>query len=132
MKYSKERYREYLKSATWANIRAGVVSERGERCERCSSKYRIEVHHNKYPKIWGEERPEDLEVLCHRCHMSHHVQVAPAEKIETPKDWLYRYQVRTGALKKKKKTKKKQKKSRQKRDWFMDRYLSLALKRMSK
>jgi len=61
MKYYKERYREYLKSATWANIRAGVVSERGERCERCSSKYRIEVHHNKYPKIWGEERPEDLE-----------------------------------------------------------------------
>ena len=132
MKYSQERYRDYLKSDTWAKIRAQVISDRGEQCERCSSRVRIEVHHKKYPGVWGEETPDFLEVLCHRCHASHHVQIAPAVKIQTPKDWLYRYQLRTGALKKKHKPKKKQKKLRKKRDWLMEKYLPIALQRMAK
>ena len=63
MKYSQERYRDYLKSETWAKIRAQVISDRGEQCERCSSRVRIEVHHKKYPGVWGEETPDFLEVF---------------------------------------------------------------------
>lgn len=80
---SQARYHQYLQSDAWRSIKASCLAERGSSCERCGSKYRIEVHHKEYPKVWGTETTDMLEVLCHKCHLSHHIQTAEAVKVTT-------------------------------------------------
>lgn len=64
-------YEEYLKSPQWRATRLRLFAIRGRKCERCASKYRIEVHHLTYTRI-GQERPSDLQILCHACHQKTH------------------------------------------------------------
>ena len=52
---------------------AARLVERIGRCERCShdgSESRLEVHHKNRDK--HDQRLENLEVLCHACHMKEH------------------------------------------------------------
>lgn len=60
-------YEEYIKSDEWKIKRAFALKRAGNRCEKCGGKYRIEVHHNTYDRLFNE-RQEDLDVLCHKCH----------------------------------------------------------------
>ncbi len=64
-------YKKYLKSAKWAMIRIDLFMLRGKKCEKCSSKHKIQVHHKTYKNIFKEE-PEDLIILCDYCHKSEH------------------------------------------------------------
>ena len=41
-------------------------------CEICQSAYNLQIHHIRYPEIWGEEQPEDLMTVCDRCHIEIH------------------------------------------------------------
>lgn len=41
------------------------------RCERCTSKRELQVHHKCYDRL-GREWDQDLEVLCDTCHGGHH------------------------------------------------------------
>ena len=64
------KYKEYIKSEKWLQIRLDVIQTRGN-CERCGSKNKLQVHHKTYKNLFKEE-PEDLELLCYGCHMTEH------------------------------------------------------------
>lgn len=64
-------YQAYLQSPTWKANRADAVRRAGNRCQLCKSRGPLEVHHNSYADI-GNERPEDLIVLCRSCHEVFH------------------------------------------------------------
>jgi hypothetical protein len=61
-------YRAHLKSITWRKIRKAKLDSVHGQCERCGSWHgRREVHHKTYERL-GNERLEDLLVLCPDCH----------------------------------------------------------------
>ena len=71
----KKKYLSYLQSKEWAEIKADILIIRGEKCERCGTKYKrpssLHLHHLTYKNLYNEE-PEDLELLCQKCHKREH------------------------------------------------------------
>jgi len=65
------KYREYLKSKEWSEIRNDIYQIRGKKCECCGSVNDLHVHHLHYKNIFKEE-PEDLVLLCADCHNEEH------------------------------------------------------------
>src|SRR5690348_9324273 len=72
---TKSEYREYIAGEVWRKRRADYLSQI-EGCNRCEAPRKLvvlvydqdlHVHHRSYARI-GNERPEDLEALCRRCH----------------------------------------------------------------
>ena len=60
-------YRDVIKSEKWKKHRQWLISQVGG-CERCFLiTAALEVHHKHYDTL-GDERDEDLEVLCKACH----------------------------------------------------------------
>ena len=66
-----DRYLAYLQSDDWALQRAAAFARARMQCQRCGSRYGLEVHHRTYARL-GDERPDDLELLCGDCHERHH------------------------------------------------------------
>jgi hypothetical protein len=60
-------YREYLQTCEWHEKRAAARARAGERCQVCNSDGPLDVHHRTYEPR-GDEREEDLIVLCRSCH----------------------------------------------------------------
>lgn len=59
----------YLKSDIWSEIRDQVIIVAKSKCESCGSNHGIlNVHHKTYERIGGNEKLEDLQVLCFSCH----------------------------------------------------------------
>lgn len=74
-------YDDYLNSAQWKATRhRKVVSEihRGvvtcSDCQRPLQRHETEVHHETYVHI-GEEREDELNVLCDDCHAKRHGKI---------------------------------------------------------
>ena len=66
------KYLEYLNSKEWLDIRIDLLSIRGKRCENCGNdKCILDIHHLTYKNIFNEE-PEDLIILCRKCHKKEH------------------------------------------------------------
>jgi hypothetical protein len=65
---SKHDYNCYIGSTEWKRFRCEVIKQRGNRCERCGhvGAY-LELHHKHYHSL-GNEQPEDVELLCPKCH----------------------------------------------------------------
>jgi 5-methylcytosine-specific restriction endonuclease McrA len=61
-------YNSYVGSTEWQRLKCEVIKQRGNRCERCRrvSAY-LELHHKHYYSL-GNEQPEDVELLCPKCH----------------------------------------------------------------
>lgn len=68
-------YERYLQTRRWIGTRNRILRLRGYRCERCTAGRNLQVHHLTYDRI-GEERDDDLQVLCRGCHLGHHVAEA--------------------------------------------------------
>jgi 5-methylcytosine-specific restriction endonuclease McrA len=66
-------YNSYLKSTEWQQQRRKALSYAENRCQICNhqGKAALHVHHRSYERI-GNENPEDLTVLCSRCHALFH------------------------------------------------------------
>jgi hypothetical protein len=64
-------YQLYLKSEHWRSRRLLALETAKHRCQLCNSTKRLDVHHRTYARL-GNEAPEDLTVLCRRCHMMFH------------------------------------------------------------
>ena len=67
-------YGEYLQTPHWQHKRDEKLWAVGYRCQLCnraSSEAVLDVHHRTYERL-GEERDEDLTVLCRTCHHRHH------------------------------------------------------------
>lgn len=67
----KEKYRAYLLSPAWRDFRGRVMKDRGDACEKCGSEHQLQIHHLTYDRIFNEE-PEDVQVLCRKCHKKEH------------------------------------------------------------
>jgi hypothetical protein len=61
-----------MQSMEWYRKRQQAMDRAGNKCEECGSTWKLEVHHNDYAHI-GNERPEDLKVLCWHHHKLAHV-----------------------------------------------------------
>ncbi len=64
-------YPEYLKTYHWAQTRDAALERAGHRCQVCNKTKSLNVHHRTYARR-GNERPDDLTVLCRRCHELFH------------------------------------------------------------
>jgi hypothetical protein len=61
-------YYEYIQSAEWKRKADAAKKRAGYRCQVCNCKSkRLDAHHRTYERL-GNERPEDITVLCHKCH----------------------------------------------------------------
>lgn len=65
-------YRAYLKSPVWKAVRQAAIYRAGGVCEWCKGADLLQVHHVRYPEVFGREEPEDLKVLCDPCHAEAH------------------------------------------------------------
>lgn len=63
--------RESTKTEHWKKLKRQVIAERGNACEHCGTDKKIYLHHKHYDTLF-EETPEDVTLLCLRCHMSAH------------------------------------------------------------
>jgi 5-methylcytosine-specific restriction endonuclease McrA len=63
-------YADYLQSDHWRQFRAWILA-RDYGCRLCASRKWLEVHHLNYDRK-GQERKEDVIVLCRKCHDKWH------------------------------------------------------------
>ena len=64
----KDDYNCHIGSAWWKRFRDELIKQRGNRCERCGQvSASPELHHLHYHSL-GSEQPEDVELLCSKCH----------------------------------------------------------------
>ncbi len=65
----KTSYNKHLTSSSWDIIRKEAYKRANFTCERCGKKNtRLEAHHLNYNNL-GNEQPEDLLVVCRKCHL---------------------------------------------------------------
>jgi 5-methylcytosine-specific restriction endonuclease McrA len=65
-------FAEYRKQPEWQVRRVQALTRARYRCQMCSSHHvTLDVHHRSYEN-YGDERPEDLVVLCRSCHEKFH------------------------------------------------------------
>lgn len=65
-------YKEYLTTPEWRETRKKKLKRARYRCQVCNSNEKsLNVHHRTYERR-GEERDEDLIVLCQDCHEMYH------------------------------------------------------------
>lgn len=64
-------YQDYLKTPRWRKVRDAALRLANFRCSACPSKRELHVHHLTYDRL-GNERDEDLRVLCKACHSGEH------------------------------------------------------------
>jgi hypothetical protein len=65
------RYYAYLESDQWKQRRLFMIRRAGYRCQICNGRRKLQVHHRTYERV-GEERIDDLTVLCAECHKLFH------------------------------------------------------------
>ncbi len=68
---SRDVYKRYLLTSHWKNVKEEVIAKAGNKCQLCSNHDLLNVHHNNY-KCIGKETPQDLIVICRKCHKRFH------------------------------------------------------------
>lgn len=64
-----DRYQQRISSAQWKSFKNDVIEQRGNRCEHCAKESTsLALHHVHYRSL-GSEKPEDVRLLCHECHL---------------------------------------------------------------
>ncbi len=80
-----DKYKRYLQSHEWAQIKNDLFDIRGRNCERCGSSYGLQIHHKTYERLYNEE-PKDLEILCAGCHSKeHNIKTKRKNSVKIPK-----------------------------------------------
>jgi len=64
-------YEAYLATDHFQCVRAYAVQQAGGRCQVCTSRDRLNAHHNSYENLMCEA-PEDVIILCSECHRIFH------------------------------------------------------------
>lgn len=65
------KYIEYTKSSRWSRKKKAAKKRAGGKCVLCGSTEKLIVHHISYKNL-GNEPPEDLLVVCEKCHNKIH------------------------------------------------------------
>jgi len=76
-------YDKYLKSNHWQKKRKAAVKRAKCRCQLCNKTGKLFTHHRTYERL-GQERNEDLFVLCGPCHDKFHDVLPKFEDRECP------------------------------------------------
>jgi len=80
---TKKEYTEYLNTNHWKTIRRIKLEQSDYKCQICSDKNKLNVHHNSYDNLTKEPLC-DLCVLCETCHTLFHdrfnVEIESEEK----------------------------------------------------
>ena len=63
-----EKYREWLASPRWAELREKVFARDGRACKFCGSDKDLQVHHRDYGRGWDCIDKDVVVVVCRRCH----------------------------------------------------------------
>ena len=103
---------EYLNTRHWRRIRKYIYDKREGVCERCGQKYEsahMNVHHKTYEHI-GDEREDELCLLCEHCHAIVHGNM-PDENGEQKEDQRF-FKQGKGSMKNAIRYKPKKKKAR--------------------
>ena len=74
-------HRKFIKSPEWLIIRTRLFEIRGKKCEQCGSIKSIQVHHLNYQRFGGQEKFEDLLILCGLCHAAAHKKKPKKKKL---------------------------------------------------
>ena len=64
-------YKDYLHTQHWIRTRRKALKQNGYQCYNCGARSHLQVHHLTYIRR-GNERQEDLRVLCWKCHEKVH------------------------------------------------------------
>ena len=65
-------YKDYLNTSEWKAKRKKALKSADYKCQLChADNVELNVHHNNYERR-GEEKSDDLIVLCKKCHAKHH------------------------------------------------------------
>lgn len=64
-------YHGYLDSEEWKEKRKEALKKANNRCVLCNSTNNLQVHHRTYENV-GDEKQNDLTVLCRECHSKFH------------------------------------------------------------
>jgi hypothetical protein len=64
-------YQDYLASEAWRARRRIMLKRSFHKCQVCGASDQLQIHHRTYDRL-GNERPEDLTVLCGSCHTLFH------------------------------------------------------------
>ena len=65
------KYEQYIQSDAWRLQRQLLIAEHGAKCDLCKRTNELNVHHLNYERL-GNERADDVIVLCIRCHNDIH------------------------------------------------------------
>lgn len=60
-------YYDYIQSDAWHKKAEDAKRRAGWRCQICNSNEDLEAHHRTYERL-GYERPDDITVICAKCH----------------------------------------------------------------
>lgn len=60
-------YKQYIQSPEWKRKANEAKQRAGYRCQVCNGTGKLDAHHRTYDRL-GDERPEDITVLCRDCH----------------------------------------------------------------
>lgn len=109
-------YKVYLKTEHWEETKEHMLEKYNHKCALCDRTDNLQVHHKTYDNK-GEEKEDDLIVLCPICHMKEHTRIdilmhkrfdkeysdcpiSEAEQVEIEKlvkmGWAYRSMVPIG------------------------------------
>lgn len=69
-----QRYSDQLNRPEWKAFRQFIFAVRNKECELCGAKTYLQIHHLRYVenrRAW-EYLPEDMMVLCDKCHKKVH------------------------------------------------------------
>ncbi len=64
-------YDEYVNTEWWRQLSDEILKRDLETCQECGAVATV-VHHLEYPKLLGNEDPDDLISLCRACHAEKH------------------------------------------------------------
>ena len=76
------KYKKYLNSDSWKELKIDLLVSRGCKCEKCGKNQKpqyLQVHHKTYKNIF-QENPEDLILVCGKCHMKEHGLIKEKKK----------------------------------------------------
>ncbi len=65
-------YNDYLNSEAWKSLKRLLIQERGTKCQKCGKDgLRLDGHHLTYKRLFNE-MPEDILLICRKCHEKIH------------------------------------------------------------
>lgn len=84
-------YETYLDSQAWQEVRQRRLALDGHRCSCCGSAgdagHFLEVHHQDYLKVGGEDVAEDVRTLCRYCFYQDQGRLDFLARLRGPRPW---------------------------------------------